>query len=157
MIFPFLFIFLFFWCLFLFGSCCVESCHSAVSSSSSSSSFAYFSVFSSLSSGSNSPSDSLMYVFLALPRCLGSWAACCGGSVFCVSSVFGHPTGVPAFFRVKNAGPKKGPNYFSPYVFQLFGGWWLRKLTTLGGKEGEFGPPLSLSVFFFFGAWTEKH
>ena len=49
--------------------------------------FSYFSSFSSFSSGSTSPCDSLMHVFQALPRCLGSWAACCGGSVFCVSSV----------------------------------------------------------------------
>ena len=76
-----------------------------------------------------------MHVFLALPRCLGSRAACCGGSVFCVSSVFGHPTGVPAFFRVKNSGPKKGPHYFSPYVFQHFGG---------GGGDG--GSSLSWEV-----------
>ena len=135
LIFPFLFIFLFFWCLFLFGSCCVESCHSAVSSSSSSSSFSYFSAFSSLSSGSDSPSDSRMHAFLALPCCLGSWAACCGGSVLCVSVVFGHPTGVPAFFRVKNAA------IFRPMFSSILGGGGRGSSLSWEVKKGNLVPP----------------
>ena len=83
-----------------------------------------------------------MHVFLALPRCLGSWAACCGGSVFCVSSVFGHPAGVPAFLRVKNAGPKKRVHYFSPYVFPAFWGCVTEGAHYLGrSRRGIWSPP----------------
>ena len=82
-----------------------------------------------------------MHVFLALPRCLGSWAACCGGSVFCVSSVFGHPTGVPAFFRVKNAGPKKGPHYFRPMFSSISGGGGGGSSLSWEVKKGSLVPP----------------
>ena len=76
-----------------------------------------FLCLSSLSSGS----DSLMHVFLALPRCLASWAACCGGSVFCVSSVFGHPTGACIFPREK-CRPQKGASLFFALCFPAFRG-----------------------------------
>ena len=82
-----------------------------------------------------------MRVFLALPRCLGSWAACCGGSVFCVSSVFGHPTGVPAFFRVKNAGPKKGLTIFRPMFSSISGGCDGGSSLSWEVKKGNLVPP----------------
>ena len=100
-----------------------------------------FLFFSSLSSGSDSPSDSRMHAFLALPRCLGSWAACCGGFVFCVSSVFGHPTGVPAFFRVKHAGPKKGLTIFRPMFSSISGGGGRGSSLSWEVKMGNLVPP----------------
>ena len=82
--------------------------------------FSYFSSFSSLSSGSNPPSDSLMHVFLALPRCLGSWAAWALFSVshqfWVIRLVFLH------FFASKMQAQKRGLTIFRPMFSSISGG-----------------------------------